>query len=183
MKNLAVSRRYAKALILIGQEDGQAEQYNQELDSIAKLFDTQEGFEKALTNPLYNKNERKKVLEAVLAATDLSNVMKSFLTLLFDKGRIGFLREIASYYKELADELKGIAKASIISATGLSSDAVDNIKEALSKRTGKTIVLNIEQDPSLIGGVVTKIGDLVLDGSVRTQLMNMRETLKKGEKV
>lgn len=183
MKNLAVSRRYAKALILIGQEDGQAEQYNQELDSIAKLFDTQEGFEKALTNPLYNKNERKKVLETVLAATDLSNVMKSFLTLLFDKGRIGFLREIASYYKELADELKGIAKASIISATGLSSDAVDNIKEALSKRTGKTIVLNIEQDPSLIGGVVTKIGDLVLDGSVRTQLMNMRETLKKGEKV
>lgn len=183
MKNLAVSRRYAKALILIGQEDGQAEQYNQELDSIAELFDTQEGFEKALTNPLYNKNERKKVLEAVLAATDLSNVMKSFLTLLFDKGRIGFLREIASYYKELADELKGIAKASIISATGLSSDAVDNIKEALSKRTGKTIVLNIEQDPSLIGGVVTKIGDLVLDGSVRTQLMNMRETLKKGEKV
>ena len=55
------------------------------------------------------------------------------------------------------------------------------IKEALSKKTGKTIVLNVDQDPDLIGGVVTKIGDLVLDGSVRTQLMNMSETLKKGE--
>ena len=183
MKNLAVSRRYAKALILIGQEDGQAEHYNAELEAVVGLFDTQEDFEKALTNPLYNKNNRKKVLEAVLAATDLSAIMKSFLTLLFDKGRIGFLREIASYYKDLADELKGVVKASIVSATELSSEAVEKIKEALSKRTGKNIVLKVEQDPSLIGGVVTKIGDLVLDGSVKTQLINMRETLKKGENV
>jgi len=183
MKNLAVSRRYAKALILIGQEDGQAEQYNAELESVVGLFDTQDGFEQALTNPLFNKNDRKKVLEAVLAATDLSAIMKSFLVLLFDKGRIGFLREIASFYKDLADELKGVVKASIVSATELSSDAVDKIREALSQKTGKEIVLNVEQDPNLIGGVVTKIGDLVLDGSVKTQLMNMRETLKKGESV
>ncbi len=183
MKNLAVSRRYAKALILIGQEDGQAEQYSDELESLVGLFDTQEEFEKTLVNPLYNKNDRKKVLEAVLAATDLSAVMKSFMILLFDKGRIGFLREIASYYKDLADELKGVVKASIVSATELSSEAVDKIKEALSAKTGKTIVLSVEQDPGLIGGVVTKIGDLVLDGSVKTQLINMRETLTKGESV
>ena len=183
MKNLAVSRRYAKALILIGQEDGQAEQYNAELESVVGLFDTQVDFETALINPLFNKNDRKKVLEAVLAATDLSAIMKSFLILLFDKGRIGFLREIASYYKDLADELKGVVKASIVSATELSSEAVEKIKESLSKKTGKTIVLNVQQDPGLIGGVVTKIGDLVMDGSVKTQLMNMRETLKKGESV
>jgi F-type H+-transporting ATPase subunit delta len=183
MKNLTVSRRYAKALILIGQEDGQAEQYNEELAAVVGLFDTQDGFELALINPLYNKNDRKKVLQAVLAATDLSAIMKSFLVLLFDKGRIGFLREIASYYKDLADELKGVVKASVISATELSSEAIEKIREALSKKAGKTIVLNVEQDPSLIGGVVTKIGDLVLDGSVKTQLINMRETLKKGESV
>ncbi|MCF6248559.1 MAG: F0F1 ATP synthase subunit delta [Desulfobacula sp.] len=181
MKNLAVSRRYAKALILIGQEDGQAEQYNTELVSVVGLFDTQVDFETALINPLFNKNDRKKVLQAVLAATDLSAIMKSFLILLFDKGRIGFLREIASYYQDLADELKGVVKASVVSATELSSEAVDRIKDSLSKKTGKTIVLNVEQNPSLIGGVVTKIGDLVLDGSVKTQLINMRETLKKGE--
>jgi F-type H+-transporting ATPase subunit delta len=61
MKNLAVSRRYAKALILIGQEDGQAEQYNEELAAVVGLFDSQDGFELALINPLYNKNDRKKV--------------------------------------------------------------------------------------------------------------------------
>ena len=183
MKNLAVSRRYAKALILIGQEDGQAEQYNEELIAVVELFDTQEGFEAALTNPLFNKNDRKKVLEAVLAATQLSAIMKSFLILLFDKGRIGFLRDIASYYKDMADELNGVVKASVTSATELSSEAVEKIKASLSKKTGKTIVLNVEQDPALIGGVVTKIGDLVLDGSVKTQLINMRETLTKGESV
>jgi len=183
MKNLTVSRRYAKALILIGQEDGRAEHYNTELESVVGLFNSQKDFEKALTNPLYNKNDRKRVLQAVLATTDLSAIMKSFLTLLFDKGRIGFLREIVSYYKDLADELKGVMKASIVSATALSSDAVAKIKEALSKKVGKNIVLKVEQDPSLIGGVVTKIGDLVLDGSVKTQLMNLRETLKKGENV
>ena len=170
-------------MILIGQEDGRAEQYNAELESVVGLFNSQKDFETALTNPLYNKNDRKRVLQAVLAATDLSAIMKSFLTLLFDKGRIGFLREIASYYKDLADELKGVVKASIVSAAALSSDAVAKIKEALSKKVGKNIVLKVEQDPSLIGGVVTKIGDLVLDGSVKTQLMNLRETLKKGENV
>ena len=183
MKNLAVSRRYAKALILIGQEDGQAETYNEELAGIVGLFDTQEGFESALVNPLIKKGDRKQLLEAVIGATKVSDIMKSFLTLLFDKGRIGFLRDIASYYKDMADELKGVVKASVTSATELTEDAVNKIKESLSKKTGKTVVLNVEQDPSLIGGVVTKIGDLVLDGSVKTQLINMRETLKKGESV
>lgn len=179
MKNLVVSRRYAKALILIGQEDGQAEQYNGELSDLVGLFDTKKGFEQALVNPLINKTDRKKLLEAVLAAADFSSVMKSFLILLFDKGRIGFLREIVSYYRDMADELNGVVKASIVSAAQLSSEAADKIKEALSKKTGKNIVLNVEQDKSLLGGVVAKIGDLVLDGSVKTQLMNMRETLKK----
>jgi F-type H+-transporting ATPase subunit delta len=78
----------------------------------------------------------------------------------------------------LADELKGLVKATLVSATELSSDAVDKIKEGLSKRIGKEIVLDVEQDPDLIGGVVTRIGDLVLDGSIKTQLLNMRESLK-----
>jgi F-type H+-transporting ATPase subunit delta len=183
MKNLTISRRYAKALMLISREDGNTDQYQTELESVIGLFDAQKDFENALTNPLYNKNERKKVLTSVLAATKLSAVMKSFLVLLFDKGRIGFLRDIASYYRDLADELKGVVKARVISATALSSGAIGKIKKALSKKFGKNIVLDVEQDPSLIGGIVTKVGDLVLDGCVKTQLMNLKETLKKGESV
>jgi F-type H+-transporting ATPase subunit delta len=183
MKNLTISRRYAKALMLISREDGKTDQYQSELQSVIELFDAQQEFESALINPLYNKNERRKVLTAVLAATQLSGIMKSFLVLLFDKGRIGFLRDIASFYRDLADELKGVVKARVISASALPAGAINKIKKALSKKFGKNIVLNVEKDPSLIGGIVTKIGDLVLDGSVKTQLMNLKETLKKGESV
>ena len=76
-----------------------------------------------------------------------------------------------------------IARASLVSATELSSDTVEKIRTSLSKMTGKDIILDVEQDPGLIGGVVTRIGDLVLDGSIKTQLFNMRESLKRGESV
>lgn len=183
MKNLSVSRRYAKALMLIGEEDGNADQYRRELDEIVTLFDTSAELEQTVTNPLFDKTDRRNVLGAVLKKTTFSVVMKSFLVLLFDKGRIGFLRDISTFYKKLADELNGVVHATLVSATELSADATDKIKQGLAKRTGKDIILDVEQDPELIGGIVTKIGDLVLDGSVRTQLFNMRESLKRGERV
>ncbi len=181
MKNLSVSRRYAKALMLIGKEDGNADLYSEELDDVVQLFDTNKELEKAVMNPLFDKNERRNVLLKVFGKTDLSKVMKSFLVLLFDKGRIDFLRETYKFYKKLADELKGVVHAKLVSAVELSSEAVEKISHGLAERTGKDIILDIEQDTDLIGGIVTKIGDLVLDGSVKTQLFNMRESLKRGE--
>jgi F-type H+-transporting ATPase subunit delta len=183
MKNLTIARRYAKALLLIGKEDGQADSYREELAGFAALLDREKQLDVALTNPLYNAAGRKKLLASVIAKLNLSKVMQSFLLLLFDKGRIGFVGAISEHYQKLADELKGIARASLTSATELSSDTVDKIRKALSKRTGKDVVLEVQQDPSLIGGIVTHIGDLVLDGSIKTQLLNMRESLKRGESV
>jgi len=82
--------------------------------------------------------------------------------LVFDKGRIGFLSNINEFYKKLADELKGIARASLVSATELSSETIDKIRSTMSKMTGKDIILEVEQDPSLIGGVISRIGDFVV---------------------
>ena len=183
MKNLAIARRYAKALLLIGKEDGQAETYREELDGLAGLIAKEKQLEQAICNPLYDASGRKKVLQAVIEKLELSNVMQAFLLLLFDKGRIGFMGSINDFYQKLADELKGVARASLVSATELSSEAIEKIRSALSKKTGKDIKLEVEQDPALIGGIVTRIGDLVLDGSIRTQLLNMRESLKRGERV
>jgi F-type H+-transporting ATPase subunit delta len=103
--------------------------------------------------------------------------------LLFDKGRITFISNINEFYQDFVDELKGVARASLISATELTSETIEKIRKSLSKKTGKDIVLEVEQDPGLIGGIVTRIGDLVLDGSIKTQLLNMRETLKRSESV
>ncbi len=183
MKSLAIARRYAKALLLIGKEDGQAEAYREELDGIAGLISGEKQLEQAISNPLYDAAGRKKVLQAVVKNLGLSDVMRAFLFLLFDKGRIGFLTNINDFYQKLADELKGIARATLVSATELSDEAIEKIQEALSKKTGKSIQLEVKQDPSLIGGIVTRIGDLVLDGSIKTQLLSMRESLKRGESV
>jgi F-type H+-transporting ATPase subunit delta len=183
MKNLAIARRYAKALLLIGKEDGQIETYRKELEDFSALIQKEETLEQAINNPLYNAEGRKKVLGSVIEKLALSAVMKSFLSLLFDKGRFMNLSSINDFYQKLADELKGIARASLVSATELSSEAVDKIRSTLSDKTGKDIVLEVEQDPDLIGGIVTRIGDLVLDGSIKTQLLNMRESLKRGEGV
>jgi len=137
----------------------------------------------AITNPLYDTKSRRNVLQAILDRLGISKTMKSFFLLLFDKGRIGFIGSINEFYQKLADELRGIARASLISATALSEDTVEKIQAALSKKTKKKIILEVAQNPELIGGIVTKIGDLVWDGSIKTQLSNMRETLKRGEGV
>lgn len=183
MKNLAIARRYAKALLLIGKQDGQTEAYRGELATVAGLVAREPALEQAIVNPLYQSAARRRVLESLLARVGVSKVMASFLVLLFEKGRFGFLGAIDDFYQKLADELKGVVRATVTAAGELPGDAVERMRTALSKRTGKDIILEVKRDPALIGGVVTQIGDLVLDGSIRTQLLNMRESLKRGEGV
>lgn len=183
MKNLAISRRYAKALLLIGKTDGKTEAYRKELADVSGIIAGDKALEQAISNPLYEVADRKKVLRALIGRLDLSQAMRSFLLLLFDKGRIGVLGSINDFYQRMADELEGVVRAGLVSAVALSSETVEKIRSALSKKTGKEVLLEVEQDPSLIGGIVTRIGDLVLDGSIKTQLLNMRESLKRGESV
>ncbi len=181
MKNLKVARRYANALLIIGKDDGEAETYRKELNDFTGLIAGEKELEQAITNPLYNVSDRKNVLQAVIDKVKISKIMESFLLLLFDKGRISFLNAINEYYQKLADELKDVARASLVSATELSSESIEKIRTTLSEKIGKDIILEVEHDPSLIGGIVSRIGDLVLDGSIKTQLLNMRESLKRGE--
>jgi ATP synthase F1 subcomplex delta subunit len=83
-------------------------------------------------------------------------------------------------YQKLIDEHGNVARARVRSAMELDEGVLDEMAQTLGKMTGKKIVVEFEQDPSLIGGVVAQIGDLVLDGSVRRQLLTFKETLKRG---
>lgn len=183
MKNLAIARRYAKALLAIGKDDGNAETYRSELSGVTRIFCDDQQLETVINNPLYPSVSRKQILQSILQKIEISAVMKSYLLLLFDKGRFGFLKIICEFYEKLADDYKGIARAKLTSAIELSTETIEKIRSAISRKTGREIVLEVEHDPMLIGGIVTKIGDLVLDGSIRTQLLNMKESLKRGERV
>lgn len=181
MKNLAIARRYAKALLLIGKEDDQVEAYREELQRFANLLAEQQDLHQAVTNPLYDVAGRKQLVQTLIEKLELSKIMASYLMLLFEKGRIGYIGNINDFYQKLADELKGVARASLVSAAALPSETIEKIRAGLSQKTGKKVILEVEQDPDLIGGIVTKIGDLVLDGSIKTQLSNIKESLKRGE--
>ncbi|MCW7755096.1 ATP synthase F1 subunit delta [Desulfobotulus sp. H1] len=181
MKNLAVARRYAKALLLIGKEDGQVEAYRNELAVFCKVFQENAGLRHILSNPLHARTARRQILDAVLQKLSMSSITRSFVLLLFDKGRLARIMDVERSYKELADEFQNIARARIVSAVTLSDTAVTGIREALVRLTSREVVLDVNEDPRIIGGIVTKVGDLVYDGSIRTQLRNLRESFKRGE--
>jgi F-type H+-transporting ATPase subunit delta len=179
--SIRIAKRYAKALLSIGREDGRADTYKEELAGFAKLMEERKEFEQAITNPLYSVEDRRKVLKAVVERFNPSNIMTSFLLLLFDKGRIQYVKDIYAYYKKLTDELANIVRADLVSAVEMPEESIEKIRAALSKKTGKEVRMETRVDPALIGGLVTKIGDLVLDGSVRTQLISLKESLQRGE--
>lgn len=177
-----VARRYATALFKVGLEDGLVEKYNEEVKAFADLLKSSKELKICLTNPLFEKQLRQQILNTVLEKMAISDVIKRFLTLLAEKGRIIYLDDILEFYNILLDDYKGIARADVLSATALSKDAIEEIKARLKEITGKKeVVLNIKEDPSLIGGIVAKIGDVVYDGSIRTQLNVLKERLKRGE--
>ncbi|MEW6264444.1 MAG: ATP synthase F1 subunit delta [Thermodesulfobacteriota bacterium] len=179
MISQTIARRYAQALLALGQEDGQLTRYGEELAEFVKAAG-QADLVVALTNPLYPREARRKLLDAILAKMKLSKIMENFLDLLQEKGRIGQVKAINDYYQRLVDEARNVKRAMIVTARPLSASAQARVKAAMEKMTGRTIILETKVDPDIIGGLVAQVGDLKMDGSVKTQLKNIRESLSKG---
>ncbi len=181
MKNLVIAKRYAKALFNIAREEKAVEQYGEALAGFAGMLQQIPDLADALENPLYPEEARKKVFDAVAGKLELGSTIKNFLSLLVEKRRMGHLQEICDYYHKLVDDYANVARAKVSAAVKLDDKAMKTIEKTLGKITGKKVVIEFERDPALIGGVVARIGDLVIDGSVRTQLQNIKESLKRGE--
>jgi F-type H+-transporting ATPase subunit delta len=103
--------------------------------------------------------------------------VQRFVLLLLDRRRITALPAIARAYRELEDQHIGRVRAQVVSAQALAAGDLDRVRQSLEKRTGKKVLIEASVDAALIGGVVARVGDLVLDGSVRTQLASLREKL------
>ena len=183
MIDLTVSRRYARALMMLGQDDGKFKEYGDELKTFTQLIEREPELKDALLNPVHSMEERKNLLLRVAELLSLSPMVSNFLKLLFDKLRLAALPGISEAYQHLADELENLKRARVKSAVPLDEDMQKRLQKALEKMTKSNVVMEFEEDPNIIGGVVAMVGDLVLDGSVRTQLDDMRESLIKGEVV
>lgn len=170
-----VSKRYAKALFSLGREDGSFERLGQELSEFVQFCKDNPEFRQTVADPVFTVEDRKKILSFVLEKSTLSVAVKNFLSLLLDKDRIGGIEAITEYYAKLTDEVAGIARAEIITARPLKGETLGRLEKALEKMTSRKIKADVKEAPDLIGGLVVKIGDMVLDGSVRTQIEGLKE--------
>ena len=180
MINRKIAQRYAKALMNIGQEDGKYDTYGKELDAFSVLFQGEEQLREVLSNPTFNVARRQTIIKEIGKRLRLSSIIINFLHLLVDKNRMRYLPDITALYRELTDEAAGRARVKLVTAHDLSKKKLTELTHELQGLVGKQVVMEVETDPDLIGGVVARIGGMVYDGSVKTQLARLRETLAKG---
>lgn len=181
MKNDILARRYAKALFVVGKEENALDDYAETLQSFADLYASTPEVVDGLTNRMYPADVRVKVMADIVESASVSAIMANFLNLLAEKNRAVVLPEIAATFQAMVDEERNICQGLVISAKELQPAMQEKAKETLEKITGKQVVLKTEIDASIIGGIIAKVGDLVLDGSIKTQLEGLKESIKGSE--
>jgi len=171
-----LAKRYAKALFSLGQEDGNFDQYGRDLIEFEEFCRQNADFRRVIANPVFAVEDRKRILQAVLEKSSFSDMVKNFLYLLLEKDRLGAIESITEYYSKLTDDISNIARAEIIAARPLKEEALERIERSLERLTSKKIRSELKEDQDLIGGIVVRIGDMVLDGSVKAQLEGLKES-------
>ncbi len=181
MKGGTAAYRYAKALFGLAQDEHRHREVRSELERLGSLFDESRELRDALLTPLHPAAERKSAVRAIATGTGISPLVQNFLAFLIDRRRLINFAEIVDAYGEFADEAEGMITAEIVAASPLDDRRKDRLRRALSERTGQEVKLEIVVDPTLIGGAIAKVGDLVFDGSLRTQLGQLRTNLTRSK--
>ncbi|MFT5429797.1 MAG: F-type H+-transporting ATPase subunit delta [Myxococcota bacterium] len=172
-----IARRYAKALVGLCNKDKSHEQTARDLDKVLKALDGAAEVEAALGSRAIPASTKKKVVQSIAKSLMLRPLTTDFLCYLADKQRTDEIRGIAANFAVRLDEIAGRVPVSVVAAKPLTTLEKQRIKSALEKVTGKTVLLEASVDAEILGGVVTRVGNIVLDGSVRTALNKMKVQL------
>jgi F-type H+-transporting ATPase subunit delta len=175
----SVARRYAKALFGLAVESKRVEAWSVALDSLAEVLSASPELTELLASPVHTRDERRAVVEKLVGALKLDEEPANLLYLLGDRRRLDRLPAVLRAFRELADAQLGRLRARVSSAALLEPAAADAIAARLSQATRARVLLERTVDPSLLGGAVAQVGSLVYDGSVRTQLEELRKSLKR----
>jgi F-type H+-transporting ATPase subunit delta len=174
----ALAKRYARAILELAVEAGQVEQVGSELRDLANAWSSSDELREVFTNPGFSYSARKAVLQELLTRSGVSQLTRNSVLYLADKNRVIALADIARSYTLLAEQAAGTVHAEVTSAAPLSDAYYAQLQRALEQVTGQKVSIEKRTDPSLIAGVVTRVGDKVLDGSIRSRLADLRESLK-----
>lgn len=173
----SIARRYARALLELAKEAGKVEELGEQLRSFADVLTGSPQLFNALLSPAHPPNQRKAVLVKVIEKMKFDPLMRNFILLINDRRRVEHLPGIAVSYRELADDLAGRLRAVVTTATELKAGQQQVIKDTLSARMGKMVLVTHLADPGIIGGVVAQVGNLKFDYSLRSQLRKVRQGL------
>mgnify|MGYP001331221022 CR=1 FL=1 len=183
MTGKIVARRYAKALFALAAKAGgnAPAQYGADLEAFAAILVASPDLLRVFASPVIAEEAKRSVLAGLVGKLSLTPMVGNFLSLLIEKGRASFVVDVAVFYRTLLDEANGVLRGQLATAYVLSETRQDQIKTTLEHQSGKTMELSFVVDPALLGGVLLKIGDKVLDASLRAQLAILKEQIKRGE--
>jgi F-type H+-transporting ATPase subunit delta len=170
-------RRYARALFSLASEENRVAGVREELRKLGAALEASPELRDVLLQPLHPASERRRVLGGVADKLAASSLLKRFYSYLIDQRRLVAFAEIEAEFVRLADEAAGRSKAKVRTAQPLTADQQARLARALSARAGRSVELEVEVDEALVGGLVAQLGDTVYDGSLKTQLTQLRSSL------
>src|SRR5574341_260676 len=170
----SIGRRYAKALFSLAVDQDRVEPWSDALRALKAAIEGSPELRDVPENPVYSKDQRRAVAAKLVEALKLDAEPASLLYLLADRNRLGHLDGVADYFGELADEKLGRVRARVTTATAVDGPALEAISTRLGAAAKATVLVQHAVEPAILGGVVTQIGSIVYDGSLRTQLEQLK---------
>ena len=178
-----VAARYASALFDLAREQNAVDQVARDLDQFDALVAQSPDLVRLLRNPIFTEEEQTRSIDAILTRAGVSGLTGNFIRLVAAKRRLFALQDMIRAFRELSSDAKGIVRVQVTLAEPASDRVMNEITAALREVAKAEVAVSVKIDPSLIGGVVIRVGDIVYDGSVRNQLSVLRERLERSAQV
>jgi len=173
-----VSGRYATALFELARDENSIEPVRADLDKFDALLNESAELKRLVRSPLFAAEVQLKALSAVLDKAGITGIAANFLKALTANRRLFAVSDVIGAFRALVAKFKGEASADVTVAEPLSDKNVDALKQALKSVSGKDVTLNVKVDPSIIGGLVVKLGSRMVDSSLRTKLNSIKNAMK-----
>ena len=177
MPSRASAARYARALFDVALKESDPVQIERDLSTFAGLMSQNPELHTALTNPAIPASAKHQIVDALATRLTMAKPAHKLLLLLADRDRLAATPDVLDVYRERLREHQQIVRAEVTTAAPLGPDRVAQLQKQLADITGRKVEMKTTVDPSIIGGVVTRIGSTVYDGSIATQLAKLKEKL------
>ena len=171
-----IASRYAEALFQVGEDSKSTEKLYNELKAVVDIINVNKEFSNILKSPIVSKEEKKTLITNIFGST-LDNEMLNFMKILADKDRLNLLANMEEAFKALLNDKNNILEGVAITAVPMNEGEVNELQAKLSAKYNKTVVLQNEVDKSILGGVLVRLGNEEIDGTVKNRLDKMKEQL------